>query len=223
MTGRALPAFDGVAGELSRLEAAAVEVEGQVLRDRAIAIALRLGALGGLAAVRLVGELAALAEVVGKGPRGRRQRRVGLQGAELVLLAERVRHLDDGDLGLRQVGEHGHELNWRIAGIDGLTGAVTDMKDDDLIAAKRVEDQIGVAANRHDADGRALFQSAPAPGKRCNRVYSLSNAAVDERAPLGLRSTKYSANARGRWWRASCIAPSLAEARKSGLNLGLGR
>ncbi len=53
------------------------------------------------------------------------------------------------------------------------------MKDDDLIAAKRIEDQIGVAANRHDADGRALFQSAPAPGKRCNQVYRLSNAAVD--------------------------------------------
>ena len=45
VAGRGLPALDGIAGELPGLEAAAVEVERQVLRHRAIAIALRLGAL----------------------------------------------------------------------------------------------------------------------------------------------------------------------------------
>ena len=112
MAGRGLPALHGVAGELPGLEAAAVEVEREVLGHRAIAVALGLGARGGFAPVCLVGELAALCQVVGEGACGSGERLVRRQRTELVLLAERVRHLDDGDLGLRQVGEGDHGGVW---------------------------------------------------------------------------------------------------------------
>ncbi len=73
---------------------------------------MRRGALLGLAPVRLVRELAGPGEIFGECARRGRQCRVRLHLAQPHLLAEGVGHLDDGDLGLGQIGKHG--VSYRV-------------------------------------------------------------------------------------------------------------
>ena len=107
MAGRALPALDCLARELSAFETAAVEVHGKVLGHQAEPVALRLDALLRLAPVGLVRKLASLGQIFGKAASRRSERGVGFQVTEVVLLAENVGHLDDCGFGLGQIWEHG--------------------------------------------------------------------------------------------------------------------
>src|SRR5262245_4969870 len=69
--------------------------------------------------------------------------------------------------------------------IDGSAGGGPNVPDDDFIISRGVEDEVGVAADRHDANRGALLELTAGAGKGHDEVGRLADAAFDGERSFG--------------------------------------